>query len=43
MVVVNAASLVVPGMLSVMLFPAIGLRRMRRSDVTGTSATSPVT
>ena len=43
MVVVNAASLVAAGMLSVMLFPAIGLWRMRRSGVTGPSATSPVT
>jgi Kef-type K+ transport system membrane component KefB len=40
---VNAASLVAAGMLSVMLFPAIGLWRMRKSGVTGTSAASPHT
>jgi Kef-type K+ transport system membrane component KefB len=38
---VNAASLVAAGMLSVMLFPAIGLWRMRTSGVSGPSASSP--
>ncbi|HEY5097769.1 MAG TPA: cation:proton antiporter [Acidimicrobiales bacterium] len=38
---VNAAALVAAGMLSVMLFPALGLWRMRKSGVTDTSATSP--
>ena len=41
MLPVNAASLVAAGMLSVMLFPAIGLWRLRKSGVTGRSATTP--
>ena len=43
MLAVNAASLVAAGMLSVMLSPAIGLWRMRKSGVTGASAPPPVT
>ncbi len=41
MVEVNAASLVAAGMLSVMLFPAIGLVRLRRAGIAGEPQSSP--
>ena len=41
MLEVNAASLVAAGMLSVMLFPALGLARLRKSGEVGEPEAEP--
>jgi Kef-type K+ transport system membrane component KefB len=41
MLEVNAASLVAAGMLSVMLFPLLGLGRLRKAGLAGTSESTP--
>ena len=42
MLEVNAASLVAAGMLSVMLFPLLGLGRLRKAGLTGSAESAPV-